>query len=312
MVEDVLNLGLSLKLMRYLRTRILGEVNISQKDASFLADNKHPPTPVRGREEIRCRLRQVLDASRLDGLRPGDEGLSGVQGGDRERNICIRQAHGDESWGDGGESLRSKLTDSSSDVVGMYVMIEEDADLNRDGWNTKDFTDGRSKSGERPVGGRSTLDEDADENVRDESSRRRVNPSLSRSRGKGRVTEGTLENERTLTSPGLRLGGMSKGYRDKSHLRNEDVKMVLDTRRNSGRTESDGSATVEDCDERFRGCTVGSRDISEIVKEATRAAEEEARTANAPEEAIKAAGDAAAELVKTAAFEVSLDTIRFY
>ena len=146
MVEDVLTLGLSSKLMRYLRTRILGEVNVSQKDACFLSDNKLPATPGRGREESRGRSRQVLDASRLDGLRPGDEGLSGVQGGDRERNICIRQTHGDESWGDGGELLRSELTDSSSDVVGMYGMTEEDANLNRDGWNTKNFIDGRSRN----------------------------------------------------------------------------------------------------------------------------------------------------------------------
>nr|CAB3504650.1 unnamed protein product [Digitaria exilis] len=37
---------------------------------------------------------------------------------------------------------------------------------------------------------------------------------------------------------------------------------------------------------------------------AVRAAESEARSANAPEEAVKAAGDAAAELVKSAALEV--------
>lgn len=306
MVEDVLTLGLSAKLMRYLRTRILGDVNVSQKDACFLAESKHSTTPLRGREESRGRPRQTLDASLLDGLRPGDEGLLGEQG-DHERNISIRQAHGGEAWGDGGELMKSELKDSSVDI-GMYEMIEEDVDLPCDGRNNKDLIVGRSKYGERPVGGRSTRDENTDENVRDESSRRKVNRCWSRSRGKGIRTEGTLENERTLTSSsGLRLGGMSRGYRDKSQLRNEDIKTAPETKSNSDRTEYDGCTTEENRDDRFIGCTIGSSDISEIVKEATRAAETEARTANAPEEAIKAAGDAAAELVKSAALEVSSD-----
>ncbi|KAG9139957.1 hypothetical protein Leryth_010492 [Lithospermum erythrorhizon] len=50
-------------------------------------------------------------------------------------------------------------------------------------------------------------------------------------------------------------------------------------------------------------CKIGSRDITDFVIKAVRAAEAEARTANAPAEAIKAAGDAAAELVKSAALE---------
>ena len=46
------------------------------------------------------------------------------------------------------------------------------------------------------------------------------------------------------------------------------------------------------------------KDISDIVLKAVRAAESEARSANTPDEAVKAAGDAAAELVKSAALEV--------
>lgn len=297
-VEDVLASGLSAKLMRYLRTRILGEVNASQKDACFLAEGRHSSTPFRGREENRSRSRQVLDSARLDSLRSADDGLSGEQSGVCERNISIR-ADGDGPWGDGDESLKSELTDSSLDVV-IHGIVGEDVDPVHDGWNTKDLIDGRSKHGEKLVGGQ---DEDGDD-AKDESSRRKVNRAWSRSRANCRVAEANLENEKTLTSSGLRLAGMSRGYRDKNLLRNEDVKIMLDTRRNSGRTKSDGPENIEEIDDRYIGCTVGSRDISDIVKEATRAAETEARTANAPEEAIKAAGDAAAELVKTAAFEV--------
>ncbi|KAG0453477.1 hypothetical protein HPP92_024781 [Vanilla planifolia] len=49
-------------------------------------------------------------------------------------------------------------------------------------------------------------------------------------------------------------------------------------------------------------------DISDIVKKATGAAEAEARAANAPTEAVRAARDAAAELVKSAALEVWKNT----
>jgi len=57
----------------------------------------------------------------------------------------------------------------------------------------------------------------------------------------------------------------------------------------------------EDADGCFQECRLGTEDISDVVNSAVRAAEAEARAANAPVEAVKAAGDAAAELVKSAA-----------
>jgi DDB1- and CUL4-associated factor 1 len=52
-VEDVLTSGLSAKLMRYLRLRVLGETSGSQKDSSHLSENKHSSgnTSVRGRDD---------------------------------------------------------------------------------------------------------------------------------------------------------------------------------------------------------------------------------------------------------------------
>ncbi|XP_038972991.1 DDB1- and CUL4-associated factor homolog 1-like [Phoenix dactylifera] len=309
-VEDILTSGLSAKLMRFLRARVLGEASSSQRDTSFPAEAKHASVanPTRGRDENRGRSRQVLDTSRFDGSRIVDEGLLGEASTDRDvdRNIAIRQVHGELCWADGGESLKSELTDSSSEVVGTYEMVEEDADLSGDGWHNRNLLDGKSKYSERLVAGRSTRDEDADENVRDDSSRRRVNRGWPRTRGKGRSNEGILENERTLTSPssGLRLGGMIRGSRDRSSPKNEEIKKVVDIKKNWSRIDGDGFVVGEDNDDRFRDCSVGSRDISEMVKKAIGAAEAEARGANAPAEAIKAAGDAAAELVKTAALEV--------
>ncbi|CAA3000192.1 Hypothetical predicted protein [Olea europaea subsp. europaea] len=57
----------------------------------------------------------------------------------------------------------------------------------------------------------------------------------------------------------------------------------------------------DDDDDCFKDCKVGSKDIADVFKKAVRAAE--ARAANAPAEAIKAAGDVAAEVVKSFALE---------
>ncbi|KAF0902555.1 hypothetical protein E2562_018051 [Oryza meyeriana var. granulata] len=69
----------------------------------------------------------------------------------------------------------------------------------------------------------------------------------------------------------------------------EDAKKAIDVNNSSPGLEPFSAISKEEYEDRF------------IV---VRAAEAEARSANAPNEAVKAAGDAAAELVKSAAFEV--------
>jgi len=86
--------------------------------------------------------------------------------------------------------------------------------------------------------------------------------------------------------------------------RNIDGKRVIDSRKCSTRNSEGMAMDREDNDECFQECKVGSKDISDLVKSAVRAAEAEARAAAAPMEAVKAAGDAAAELVKSAAMDV--------
>ena len=149
--------------------------------------------------------------------------------------------------------------------------------------------------------GRSKLG-DFDENGRDDSSRRRPYRGWTRSRGKGRTNEANLENESHLTSPGSgNWLGQGRSHRD----RGAEVRKIPDSRRPLGRNTADVIPLErEDNDECFQDCTIGSKDITDLVKKAVRAAEAEARTANAPAEAIRAAGDAAAEVVKSAALEV--------
>lgn len=122
---------------------------------------------------------------------------------------------------------------------------------------------------------------------RDESSRHRMNRWLGKSRGRGSATEGTAENEQSLTSPGsgsrLILG---RSNEDKSSSRHPNVKRILDSRKMSSQKNSH------------------ALDMSEIVKEAVQAAKAEARAVNALVEAIKAVQAAAAEVVKSAAVEL--------
>ncbi|XP_043706657.1 DDB1- and CUL4-associated factor homolog 1-like isoform X2 [Telopea speciosissima] len=311
-VEDVLTSGLSAKLMRYLRTRVLGETSSSKKDSSYLTEYKNTSgaSCIKSREESRGRFWQVLDGTQLDGPRLVDEGFLDDQSGERDhdKTISIRQACGEECWDDDGESLKSReYADDLPEGVDVFEVDEDDVEpLNEEKRQNRDLHDGKSKFGDRYSTSRSMRDEDCEENIRDESSRRRTNRGWARIRGKGRANEGAVDNDRVLTSPGsgIRLGGQSRVVRERNQIRYQDVKRVSDAKKSSGRIDADGfGAAREDNDDPFQECKVGTRDISDVVKKAVRAAEAEARTANAPAEAIKAAGDAAAELVKSAAIE---------
>ena len=106
MVEDVLTSGLSAKLMRYLRVRVLGETSITLKDSSHLIETKSTSgaISVRARDESRGRVRQVLETPHFDDSRITSERCLDEQivEGDQDR-IVSRQAFGKERWVDGGE-----------------------------------------------------------------------------------------------------------------------------------------------------------------------------------------------------------------
>ncbi|KAI3756159.1 hypothetical protein L1987_55975 [Smallanthus sonchifolius] len=261
-VEDVLTSGLSAKLMRYLRIRVLGEPNTTQKESNYLLDNKSSSTAtsVRSREDSRGRFRHALETSMVEPPRITEEGSSDDQVVERDR---LRR------WGDPPDGL--------------------DADNET---HEGDIRDGKAKVNDKSK----SLREDE----------HRSNRGLIRSRGKGRVNEGVVENEHILNSPGSgsRFGGQGRSIKERSSLKSLESKRMPDVKKSSGRAGA-GDMILErdDSDDCFQDCKVGSKDISDLVKMAVRAAEAEARSANASVEAIKAAGDAAAELVKTAALE---------
>ena len=286
-VEDVLTSGLSAKLMRYLRLRVLGETSSSQKESSHVTESRHASgnTSVRGRDDCRGRFRQHLESSHLDDSRMVDERSIDDATLERGPNRSISgQTCQEDSWIDG----------EPPDFLAEGADICEADTDGEDRWRCRDISDGRMKYGEH------------DDNVRDDTSRRRANRGLGRAKGRGRVNEGTVESEPVVSSPGSgsRLG-QGRSVRDRSLLRNVDIRRMPDSKKNLARTTSDASVLERgDNDDCFRECRIGSKDISDIVRKAVRAAEAEARSANAPEEAVKAAGDAAADLVKTAASEV--------
>ncbi|XP_048494983.1 DDB1- and CUL4-associated factor homolog 1 isoform X3 [Beta vulgaris subsp. vulgaris] len=297
-VEDVLTSGLSAKLMRYLRNRVLGETSSSHKDPSHVVESKSVALGGggRGRDENRSRLRPPLETASLDDSRIIEDAGSADLGGEKDHDRSLnRQVNGEERW------VNGEPADRLTEEVAIY-----DADIDGDDrWHGRDMHDGRLKTGERNGPGRSLHDEDYDESTREDSARRRVNRGL-RSRGKARVNETTTEPEQLIMSPGSgSRGGQLRSARERNSTRNVDGKRVNDNKKSSSRTTAEGTATeAEDTDEFIQECRVGSKDISDLVKAAVRAAEAEARAANAPIEAVKAAGEDAAELVKLAALDV--------
>ncbi|KAI5656747.1 hypothetical protein M9H77_25540 [Catharanthus roseus] len=292
-VEDVLTSGLSAKLMRYLRVRVLGEIGASQKDSTSQTESKsfQITSSMRNREEVRGRLRQATENSHFDVPRAVETGVSDNQLSDRdhERDM-VRQAH-EEQWA---------VVEPLDGIARDTNIFDTDAEV-EEKCNDRDLCDGRTKSA-----GRSMRDEDFDESGRDDLSRRRVNRGSARSRGKGRLNEGAAENEDNLASPGsgIKLGGQGRNMKERSALRNHELKKNSDGKKSLSRIGVDGFPFERDeRDDCFQGCTIGSKDFTDLVRKAVTAAEAEARAVNAPAEAIKTAGDAAAELVKSAALE---------
>ncbi|KAL6844287.1 hypothetical protein ACP4OV_025960 [Aristida adscensionis] len=279
LVEDVLTMGVSAKLMRFLRTRVLGDASVSQKDTNHPLDTKHP----RGREDNRGKSRLAQDSSRLDGARVGDGVFvdASVEK-DYDRGVGI------------ATSRRPEHTDASSD----HCDIPE-ADITND---RSYISDTKSKHGERHAVMRLSRDEDITENC--DLSKRKQGRAVPRLRSKGKSGESFPESERTPLSPtlGLRIG--NRTTRDKHAEMIEDPNKAADVNNSPAGLESCSGISREEYEDRFRDCIIGLRDITGIVLKAVRAAETEARSANAPDEAVKAAGDAAAELVKSAALEV--------
>lgn len=298
-MEDVLTSGISAKLMRYLRIRVLGDTSTNQKDGVSSIDNKSASaiTFPKIKEEGRGRLRLATETSLLDvdtsRMHPSEK--------DHDRDAASL----DDPTRDRERSIRDEcgIDEEPSDSMVLEVDgYEAEAD-GEEKCNIRDFRESKTKAY-----GKSHREEDVEENLRDDSSRRKTNRGYSRSRGKVRPSEGVSETEQALTSPssGSR-SGQTRSVKDRSGARNQDVRRVSDAKKSLVRNDVDNFIPQrDDNDDCFQNCKVGSKDITDLVRKAVSAAEAEARAANAPAIAIWAAGDDAAEVVKTAALEVSI------
>uniref|UniRef100_A0A1J3HNG0 DDB1-and CUL4-associated factor-like protein 1 n=1 Tax=Noccaea caerulescens TaxID=107243 RepID=A0A1J3HNG0_NOCCA len=238
LVEDVLKLGLSTKLMHYLRVRVIGEPSTSRRDAPHTTEVKH--VSVKTKEEGRSRVRKVVDT-----------------------------VEGDHVLG----------IDSGREMGQSDVCSEGELEIDgRDRCNVSGVVDCKMKPGD-------------DNSGREDPPKHRLNRS--KSQGRGRVHEGATDTETLLASP--KSGRLV--VRDRDPSKKSDV-------RNADRKKSDiMEIEREENDECFQGCVIGTRNITDLVKRAVGAAETEARAAHFPPDAVKAAGDHAAYLVKTAALE---------
>ncbi|CAL5070946.1 unnamed protein product [Urochloa decumbens] len=282
LVEDVLTMGVSAKLMRFLRLRVLGDASSSQRDSNHPQDTRHP----RGRDDNRGRSRLAQDVSRMDGTRAGFGMLTDLT------------AEDDNEPGVGMLGERS-MDDTVASSANCDV---PEVDRTNDRSYATGICDAKSKSGDRLSVVRPVKDEDTSENG--ELLKRKQSRATARPKVKGKPGESLPESEITPLSPtcGLRIGG--RATRDRNAVRVDDPKKATDVNNRSAGLESITAISREEYEDRFRDCIIGLKDISGIVLKAVRAAESEARSANAPDEAVKAAGDAAAELVKSAASEV--------
>lgn len=278
--------SLPAKLMRYLRLRVLGETSGSQKDNNPLTESGHTSgnTSIRGRDDGSSKFCQALESNHFDDTRMIDEILSNDQILERNPDKSISGQTCQE-----GSCIDRDPPDGLS---GGAHICEVDID-GEDRWNCRDVDDGGIKCG------------DPEESARGDSSKRHMNHGLGKSRGKGRVIEGNVECEPVLSSGSASRLVQGKTVRDMSTLENIDFRMVPISKKIDARMTSVANVLERDGNDAcFQDCYIGSKDISDLVRKAVQAAEAEARSANAPEEAVKAAGDAAAELVKTAASEV--------
>lgn len=289
-VEDVLTSGLSAKLMRYLRIRVLGDAVTSQKESISQLDCKSSPSTgsMRNREETRVRSRQGLENSHFDIPRAQEDSYLNNQINERDRESDISRLVFEEFCPDGETAA------GMDDVNHFDPKVEGSEKL-----LTRDSCDVMTRPG-----GRFPKAED-NEDGRDELLRRRTTRGGARYRGKGRIYDGNVENEEMVTSPsfGIRIGGQGRITKDRNQMKNQELRSLQDGKKVERIKGEESPFERDENDDCFQGCTVGCKDITDLVRKAIVAAEAEAKAVNAPAEAIKTAGDAAAELVKTVALE---------
>lgn len=294
-VEDVLTTGMVGQLIHYLRVRVLG-------DASADASTENKPnvgmSGSRGRDEARGRVRPLLDVSRMEDLRVSekvsDEPVT-ERGGERAIDDKGKRKDNEEGVQEDPENL-----EGTPDLSLCTYDADEDGDewMNEDKRRRKDRREAKTRTTEWLNSTRPLREDETEEISRAEPSKRRsdIHRGGGKGRGKGRPNDGAVELERgqvsAPTSARKETISRSRGLPTERTITGSEIS------RDGAKDDSDSEK------EEIQGVMVGNVDISVTMRKAKRAAQAEARTENAPWEAVKAAGDAAADLVRVAATEV--------
>lgn len=308
------------KLMHYLRLHILGDVGGEVSTAENRGTGGG--TVLRTRDEGLRRVRAPWDLSSL-----GEERLperAGVGMDKPEDDLYSAEVSAEPLHDLKGKRLNmevSSIEDRSPlgacGVLGTSGVnlrtcdTSEDPDewVGEDKRRRRERREGKARSADS----RLHRDEEADDAARAELLRRRNDfreRGLVRSRGKGRSVE--LPGADAASSPFQQNSLQSPGGTSASHPNrvSQDASSLLDSvmevEKDLVNRDSDADLVdaCNDSDGNTRSLIVGSLNLSTVVREASSAAEKEARAAKGPAEAVKAAGDAAAELVRVAATEV--------
>lgn len=304
-VEDVLTTGIVGQLMHYLRVRVIGDAAADANTEKIV----NVGSACRGRDEARGRVRPVLEVSRMEDLRPpeiiSDEQMPDWVG-ERVLDFKGKRKDNEEGVQEDTENIEGRAGLETPDLSLCTYDADEDGDewVSEDKRRRKDRRDGKNRTAEWFNSNRPLREDEIEEVGRAEPSKRRSDArdrGGGKGRGKGRVSDGLLELERgqgAMATPVRKESGYkSKGsLADKITSRSEYGPEGLKDRefRDDSDSEKDDIKSV----------MVGVADISSAIQRAKRAAQAEARAADAPWEAVKAAGDAAAELVKASALEV--------
>lgn len=314
-MEDVLTTGMVGQLMHYLRVRVLGD---AAADASVENRSILGATGNRGRDEARGRVRPPLEASRMEDIR-GSEKISEEQvterGGERVLDVKGKRKDQEEGLQEESVSLEERDGVETPDSSLCTYDADEDADdwLSEDKRRRKDRRDGKNRTADWFSMNRPLREDESEEVGRAEPSKRRIDlrdRGGGKGRGKGRGSDGAVELDRgqvPITTP-VRKENQVHSVKSRGSL------LDRNGMRPENGFEGQKDAGVRDDSDSEKGdiksVFVGKADIALVLQRAKRAAQAEAKAANAPWEAVKAAGDAAADLVKVAASEVLFSFIK--
>lgn len=307
-IEEMLGSGVAAKLMHFLRVRAFKE-NANQKEVIQACENRSSgASTVKSRDELRSRVKLPVEVMRIDTTRDGEECSEKPARGKVSNDILEKGGFFEDE-----DAARDRVSpESFLETLNCTYDADSDRDwMGDETWRRREKRDGKCRPMDPYHTNRMGRDDDLEEAGRGEPSKWRDarDRGSTKIRGKGRVGDGVIDGDKALTSPnaGIRIGlEKPKGLRDRSILKGDTASDTLKSTDGLDNMDDSNSIVPEperETDEQCVCTVIGDVDISVPVRKAASAAEAEAKTAKASHEAVKAAGEAAADLVKAAALE---------